>query len=650
MAQFDVGPDAWVEAIAANSLVGKQISIIQGEALVFIGTVDAVRKPIRIGASGQRMAIVPAGKAASVRSLGPRAIVATGDFTISSTVIAVRLFGALTATKDGSVGQTYTAPAGMSGIQWYREALSSDRTQAAISGATASTYVASAGDVGSRLVAKGNVSGVLTDAVALQVVLALPILLDSFDSASAYTASNVALSVDTTAPKQGAGSLKIDRTGTGTVLATRTANFTIDGSTSIDPSTLGVIAMATYVEPQSEQQNPVSYVQFNRGGTQANLVQDVDTQNINSNPNPADQALGWHWHTFNVSEHASLNTAGAGTLSARYRSLPTVRHDALMARAGGRPTVCLSFDDCFDTTATIALPYMTARGLRGTSYTVPLNVGNTNRLSKAMMGQLRAGGWDLACNFTNDDSPITGRTDPTAAANEAAGVRQWLVDNGFDNPGKNHGCYSNGTWATFGTKVTLASCTADGSNVITVPVTDSANIGFTLAGSAIPTGTTITAVVDSTHYQVSQNIPTRAALAAVLIDKRGAFYNGKMQVALAAQGFLTGRTTLYSPSQGHFHSRFGIEQALTLPACSTSMGSGVTVNQLITQYEKAKQRQATIIYYIHDIAATASAIGMSIAGFQQFIDYLAADVAAGVADNLTISEIWARDGGSSVPL
>ncbi len=649
MAQYEIGPNAWVEIVAAGDIVGRQVSVTQGEALVFVGTVDAIRKPIRLGSNGQRTAVIPAGKAVSARSVGPRAVVSTGDYSISSSLVALRLFGALTTTKDGSAGQTYTAPAAMTGIQWYRETLSSDRTQTAISGATTSTYTAAAGDAGFRLVAKGNVSGVLTDAVAYQVVYAAPILLDSFDTLSNYTASNVTLSIDSSA-KQGSGSLKIDRTGTGTVLATRTANFTIDGSTSIDPSTLGLIYLGTFVEPQSEQQNPVSYPQFSRAGSFVGLVQDVDTQNINSNPNPADQALGWHPHTFNVSEHSGLSTPGAGTLSARYRSFPTVRHDALMARAGGRPTVCLSFDDCFDTTATIALPYMAARGLRGTSYTVPLNVGNTNRLSKAMMGQLRAAGWDLACNFTNDDAPITNRSDPATAATEAAGVRQWLVDNGFDNPGKNHGCYSNGTWATFGTKVTLASLTADGSNVVTVPSTDSANIGFTLAGSAIPTSTTITAIVDSTHYQVSQNVPTRAALAAVLIDKRGPFYNGKMQAALAAQGFLTGRTTLYSPSQGHFHSRFGIDQALTLPACSTSMGSGVTVNQLIAQYEKAKLRQATIIYYIHDIAMTASAIGMTTAGFQQFMDYLAADVAAGVADNLTISEIHARDGGSSIPV
>lgn len=563
----------------------------------------------------------------------------------------VRSLGAVITSKDGSVGQTYTAPSGMAAVQWYREALSSAKTQTAISGATSSTYVAQTADVGFRLVAKGQLLGATVDAVALQVVLPAPVLLDDFDSASNYTASNVLLTIDTTSPKQGSGSLRIDRSTTGTVLATRTTNFTIDGSnTAIDPSTLGVIALATSVEPQSEQQNPVSYVQFIRAGSTVGLVTDVDYQNINSNPNPGDQANGWHWHTFNVSEHSSLNTTGSGTLSARYRSFPTVRHDALMARAGGRPTVVFTFDDLFSSQYDIAFPYMQSKGLVGTIYVAPNSyVGKGGRLTLSQLQQFKAAGWGIGVNFTNDDGNITDRASAEAAALEAANVRKFLENSGLDGPDKNHGCYSNGNFGLFGTKVSLSSVIADNSNIITVASTDVANVGFTVSGSGIPANTTITSVIDSTHYQVSQNVPTRVGMSAVLLDRRGPFYNGKVQAALSAQGFLTGRTTLYSGSQGHFHSRFGIEQGMNLPACSTSMGSGVTVNQLIAQYEKAKLRGGTIIYYIHDIATTASAIGMTTAGFQQFVDYVAADVDSGITDCLTIGQLWARDGKSSVP-
>ncbi len=100
--------------------------------------------------------------------------------------VTARSFGTVTKTADGSTGQTYSAPVGMTEIQWYREALPIARTKTAISGATASTYVAQAADEGYRLVARGMLDGVLTDAVAAMVVYPAPILLEGFESAAGW--------------------------------------------------------------------------------------------------------------------------------------------------------------------------------------------------------------------------------------------------------------------------------------------------------------------------------------------------------------------------------------------------------------------------------------------------------------------------------
>ncbi len=79
MPRFDLSTDAWTEVVAAGGAIGTSLTVTMGEALVFIGAPDALRKAIRIGGSGERSISIPAGFAVNVRPVGRFATVTTGD-------------------------------------------------------------------------------------------------------------------------------------------------------------------------------------------------------------------------------------------------------------------------------------------------------------------------------------------------------------------------------------------------------------------------------------------------------------------------------------------------------------------------------------------------------------------------------------------
>lgn len=66
------------------------------------------------------------------------------------TSIPTPVYGLMTATADGSTGQTYTLNSSWTGVQWYRMQLAKPNAMTAISGATGLTYLAQAADGGYR--------------------------------------------------------------------------------------------------------------------------------------------------------------------------------------------------------------------------------------------------------------------------------------------------------------------------------------------------------------------------------------------------------------------------------------------------------------------------------------------------------------------
>ena len=95
MAKFDLTADAWAEVVAAGGSAPQMIVIDIGEALVSIGTPNALTNALRLGgASGRnitdgRMMTVPAGAAVSLRPAGPRVVGYVGQGIALLTALAL---------------------------------------------------------------------------------------------------------------------------------------------------------------------------------------------------------------------------------------------------------------------------------------------------------------------------------------------------------------------------------------------------------------------------------------------------------------------------------------------------------------------------------------------------------------------------------
>ncbi len=111
MAQFELSSETWTEIIAAGGSVGKTVSVNMGEALVFLGAPDPLRKAIKLGGAADRTLHVPAGIAVNARSVGPRVLLTTGDRSAgggSSPVVPTNNRLASMTTSIANVGLSVT--------------------------------------------------------------------------------------------------------------------------------------------------------------------------------------------------------------------------------------------------------------------------------------------------------------------------------------------------------------------------------------------------------------------------------------------------------------------------------------------------------------------------------------------------------------
>lgn len=578
-------------------------------------------------------------------------------------IVDLAIGAAIAVTKDGSVGQTYsttlTAP-----IQWYRKNLVSGQLTA-ISGATSATYVTQAADSGYRLVVTGKSGGKLHRASALQVVLTVPIMLHAFNDTTAYAASagNLGFASDTTTHVQGASGLQVQETGASNRLLTTIGSLTSLGINST--SGLGVIAL--YVDTKS----PISaYYQVTGGRL------DQTTGNPASTNEIVQQDLhafsGGRWAGIQASESAGIaaddptqswrfSVEHTTSFASPYRSSKT--YDALMAKAGGRPTVVIGFDDGIVGQYSRALPEMQARNIRGTWY-LPTDIIDANavgRMSWSQTAEIYAAGMDMQVDGTPNDVAMTTLANPAAAISElkrgAARVVQML---GCTSP--THFCYPNGltflnpknptTSGVYADWAYRTTATSDGSNVVVVA--SAAGIAVGMRARAYGTDAIVTAV-SGTSITLSTTVAAFTARPFAFFDDSGPFFLDKLQEALRTDGtFKTGRANNFETYLTRFG--FGEGRRLLTPAYSMSNGSGGTAtdvelaNTALSRVDKAISRGSTVEFYIHDVIVGATGVNTPLATFQAFLDGLVARRDAGQIDILTKSQLWQRDSGSGVPI
>jgi hypothetical protein len=127
-----------------------------------------------------------------------------------------------------------------------------------------------------------------------------------------------------------------------------------------------------------------------------------------------------------------------------------------------------------------------------------------------------------------------------------------------------------------------------------------------------------------------------------------AFYSGKLQDALKTKGMRLGRGT----NNGNFPSRFGLfDQGLVLPGNSmSSTGGNGTAALMNAVVDACKTNKVTAIAYGHNAVDTiVSGLDTLKTELSAHFDYIAGEVQAQRLQVLSMSQLWARDGGSSMP-
>lgn len=167
--------------------------------------------------------------------------------------------------------------------------------------------------------------------------------------------------------------------------------------------------------------------------------------------------------------------------------------------------------------------------------------------------------------------------------------------------------------------------------------------GMTMAGSTVPTDTVIVSIdVESASGQitVSNAVPATCMLATFYL-KDAPFMFGKLPDALIAAGYRSGRKVAAGNGAG-FWPWYGLDPlfAMELPSISTDDGSAIgtftTLNKQIADFQEVIDNGRCVMSYMH-FNSTQNA-----ANFTTLADFLAARVAAGDCDVLTVAEGFAR--------
>ncbi|MEK9212169.1 hypothetical protein [Sphingomonas sp. 2378] len=547
------------------------------------------------------------------------------------------------ATKDGSVGQTYSAPQGLTGVQWFRETLTPDRTRTAIAGASGVTYVATAEDIGTRLVAVGTMNGQRSVAAALAVVLDIPVLLEGFDTAGGFTATNEALLSSRSALAQ--GSAAVEMQGTGSRLGGPGLRKSDIGYH--DPVRFGTIAQFVDLGWDPIYGTATGFdLTLSRDGQEFRAPEPLLAP-LYQTPQPL--FFGTMWGSVHSSEIVGLQSAGAGrfgmanSVTTQVPDAPRIGVDALVARAGGRPTIVIGFDDILRTQYTEAFPYMRARNVKGGFHVAPGLIGGQNRMTLAQLREMYDAGWDCYLNGSYDDILMTDHPTVAAALADLQKVRDWAQANGMPR-GNDFCCYPNGRYHVSPTRPRTFSARTYGTRIATMSDTTGIRPGMFVGGYNVPTGTTVVSVDSATQITLSTEVVAQVK-AFNFNDLSSEFSYTKLPLALKAAGYKMARTT---QGRGSWLSRFGIPDrgGILAPANATSNQS---LEQLKADIDLTILRGETSEFYIHGLAENAAG-QTDPAKFRGLIDHIVARRDAGQLDVLTKTELWMRDGKSSLPI
>lgn len=554
----------------------------------------------------------------------------------------------ISKTADGSVGQTYTATPSAADTytyQWYRVS-SGD-----ISGATSSTYVAQSADIGYVLgcrVQKAGMSPV--SATAIGWVQAAPTIIWNITSAEATTntgGSTVTFTADaskTTATYQGtSGSAYLQRTATYTAV----------------PADLGCLGLFIETDTQASFQNLSGITLYPAiGGTSYSSPSAVVTRTVTPNT-----TRGKLMHSVPAEQITTFGGLGSSNINFRAQiassggsSPPNAASPKLYAVARNVdtiPTYVMTWDDGRQSIYDWIAPQLQTRGLPSTFFVPPDNIGTAGFMSEANVIALPGMGMEVGVNGTRGDTSMTAAADWATLDAGFDYMWAWLAARNISTDARFTFPYPNGSTRVVGTITTIASVVATGTSTLTWVSGETIAAGLEVSGVNVPydtivdTGGTGTCTLKNRTTGDPVTVPAQTKQIS-FTNTSSPFYSGKLQDDLAAKGLRLGRGT----NSGNFPSRMGFfNQGLVLPGNSmSSTGGNGTTALMNAVVDTAKSNRVSAIAYGHNAVDTiVSGLDTLKTELAAHFDYVAAERQAQRIQCLSMSQLWERDGGSSMP-
>ncbi|MDC0611908.1 hypothetical protein OAP63_14345 [Vibrio sp.] len=533
--------------------------------------------------------------------------------------------------------------------QWYSDGV-------AIFGATSNGYTVLETDLGSTLSVKAiNIYKVATGQIVTVRTLSKFIVIESFDDINNMTIpSSGSLSIVSSGVVEGTNAIELKGNGTSNTAVRTDITFdsTVDVS-DIDTISIAVTKNIPFVNTNFAFQMSEDMSTF-AGFTTDTTYYGFGVNTIVGRP---------QWLNWNVSEDANVNGVMTTLQGMRIREYNSVApyyenliFDFLVVNGKGRPTVVIGFDDGENTQATIAEPYMTSKGMVGTSYLPTQMVGLSDSMDWSEVNQIKDAGWAICIDGMPDDTKMTDQA--TVADAVAACISQWddLTAQGLDSDDMYHLCYPNGLH--YGSEVAsemyvvIGTLTTDGTTTATLDTTYTIGDGWTLYGAGLDDITVATGGTDVSNIILSESVAAQS-LPAMAVNTNHEFYFDKLPQALKDAGIKSGRIT----GGGSYFSRFGFGSEL---GALTTLGqgcSGMSLNEVKPFVDQAILRGNTLEFYIHRIMddpdgwtedTANSGINVYESFFKGLVDYIAEKRDSGELDVLTKPQLYDRDvNGSS---
>ncbi|MBB4611754.1 hypothetical protein, partial [Sphingomonas yabuuchiae] len=368
---------------------------------------------------------------------------------------------------------------------------------------------------------------------------------------------------------------------------------------------------------------------------------------------PSPILMGKLWGCMHVSDNAALSSPGGGTVGVAVGPTGDIPHskvakfDALLGKAGGRATVAIVFDDLKPTQYSFAYPLMKSLGIPAGVNFVGTTSSNSSAFDMPRIKETYADGWDVNLDSTFNDN-ITATFGTLAAAGASLQQNKDLAAANGITRGNEHGCWTGGQIESNppSARVFVASVTSSGTAVVTMSSTSGIVAGMRAIGHNVPNSpiTTVVSVDSSTQVTLSANVPSQTK-PMKFEDTSPEFYTMKLPVYYRdVMGMKLMRTTR---AQGGMHTRFGFGDR-GMFVFGNALHS-LTLAQFKTVLDRAELLGLTVIFYTHSIIPGGAAVDSDTQLFTDQMNELASRQNAGRLDCMTLSQIWARDGGASVP-